>query len=317
MNNDILVVVEHLQNQVLEITYTMLAAARDLAAETGGKVGAVVLGDTCSSLIGELAADYALCIQDPALAEFTSDAYQKALTAVIKEKEPLVVILGNTSIGSDIAGILSAKLNLPLIGSCHHFENGKFVSQTCGGKILVEGQIPDTTSILTLLPGGYKPEEGRGTSPESVEQIVPPPFDDLKVSLIQYHEPETGDVDIASEEILIAVGRGIQTEDNLELAEELAEAMGAAICASRPVVDQGWLPISRMVGKSGKAVKPKLYLAFGISGAPEHTEGITDSQTIIAINTDATAPIFDVADYGVNLDLFDFIEVLTETVEES
>jgi electron transfer flavoprotein alpha subunit len=134
---------------------------------------------------------------------------------------------------------------------------------------------------------------------------------------VGYIEPEAGDVDISTEPILISVGRGIQTEDNIELAEELAEALGGTLCASRPVVDQGWLPTSRLVGKSGLSVKPKLYLAIGISGAPEHIEGITDSEMIIAINTDPTAPIFESANYGAEIDLFDLIEVLTENVEEA
>ena len=117
--------------------------------------------------------------------------------------------------------------------------------------------------------------------------------------------------------MLVAVGRGIQLEDNIELAEELAEVMGGAVCASRPVVDQGWLPTSRLVGKSGYQVKPKIYLALGISGAPEHTEGISGSDTIIAINTDPAAPIFNIAKYGVVEDIFDLVPVLTEKLEES
>jgi electron transfer flavoprotein alpha subunit len=142
------------------------------------------------------------------------------------------------------------------------------------------------------------------------------PLGDLRVELTNYIEPEEGDVDIASESILIAVGRGIQTEDNIELADELAELLNGAVCASRPVVDQGWLPTSRLVGKSGKSVKPKLYLAMGISGAPEHVEGISESETIIAINTDPAAPIFDVAKYGAEIDMLDLMEVMIEQLED-
>ena len=124
-------------------------------------------------------------------------------------------------------------------------------------------------------------------------------------------------MDISKEPILISVGRGISNEDNIELADELAEAIGGVVCASRPVVDLGWLPTSRMVGKSGQKVKPKLYLTMGISGAPEHVEGMTDSEMTIAINNDPTAPIFDYAQYGVEIDLFDFVEVLIEKVNEA
>jgi electron transfer flavoprotein alpha subunit len=132
----------------------------------------------------------------------------------------------------------------------------------------------------------------------------------------EYIEPEAGDVDISTESLLISVGRGIQSEDNIEIAEELAEALGGVVSASRPVVDQGWLPTSRLVGKSGYQVKPKVYLALGISGAPEHTESITGSEVIIAINTDPAAPIFNIAKYGVVEDIFDLVPVLTEKIEE-
>lgn len=182
---------------------------------------------------------------------------------------------------------------------------------------MVEGDLPGPTVLVTMIPGGCKPEEGQSVQPPEITSVSAPTFEDLRVALVSYIEPEAGDVDISIEPILISVGRGIQTEDNIELAEELAEALGGTLCASRPVVDQGWLPTSRLVGKSGLSVKPKLYLAIGISGAPEHIEGITDSEMIIAINTDPTAPIFESANYGAEIDLFDLIEVLTENVEEA
>jgi electron transfer flavoprotein alpha subunit len=141
-------------------------------------------------------------------------------------------------------------------------------------------------------------------------------LDEPRIRLTGYLEPEASDVDISKESILISVGRGIQTEDNIELAEELAELMDGKVAASRPVVDQGWLPTSRMVGKSGQRVKPKLYIALGISGAPEHVEGIVDAEMIIAVNTDPAAPIFDVARYGTEVDVLDLLEELIEQVEE-
>ncbi len=170
--------------------------------------------------------------------------------------------------------------------------------------------------MITVIPGGYKPEDGQS---EGAPEITPFDFSlgDLKVTLKGYVEPEITDVDITKQEVLISIGRGIQTEDNIELAEDLAELLGGAVCASRPVVDQGWLPISRMVGKSGNLVKPKLYLALGISGAPEHVEGMAGAETIIAVNIDPNAPIFDIAKYGAEVDLFDLIDYLIEAVEEA
>jgi electron transfer flavoprotein alpha subunit len=217
----------------------------------------------------------------------------------------------------DVASGLSARLGLPLVSQCRGISpDGKFISQICGGKIMAEGNLPGPTALVTVVPGGYKPEEGRSAEPPKVTPATAPALEGLRVTLAQYIEPEAGDVDISKEPILISVGRGIQTEDNIELAEELAEALGGVVCSSRPVVDQGWLPTSRMVGKSGQTVKPKLYLALGISGAPEHVESITDSELIIAVNTDPAAPIFDVAQYGAEIDMLDLIEVLTEQVEE-
>ncbi len=321
MNKDILVVIEHIRGEVADISYMMIAAARQLAETTEGEVLAALMGSGVENLAGNLAADKVIYFEDPQLADFTSETYQQSLENLISENNLRAVILGHTSIGMEVASLLSAKSDLPIVSSCLRFssDNGsvKFTSQLCGGKILAEGLIPEPTALLTMVPGGYKPEEGQSSTPPQVINAVPPQFVDLKISVKQYIEPETGDVDITSEPLLIAVGRGIQLEDNIEIAEELAEAIGGVVCASRPVVDQGWLPSSRLVGKSGYRVKPKIYLALGISGAPEHTEGIAGSETIIAINTDPAAPIFNIAKYGVVEDLFDLVPVLTEKIEES
>jgi electron transfer flavoprotein alpha subunit len=207
-------------------------------------------------------------------------------------------------------------MSLPLINHCSsmHIEGGslRFVSRICGGKIMTEGEVPEPTALICMVPGDYKAEQGMSEQGPSVESQSPPALAGLRVALSQYIQPDVGDVDISTEPILIAVGRGIQQEANLELAEELAEELGGVLCASRPVVDQGWLDTSKLVGKSGKSVKPKIFLAIGISGAPEHVEGITGSETIIAINTDPAAPIFDVAKYGANEDLFELVPALSE-----
>jgi len=318
MNKDIYTVVEHLQGRVPDISYNMIAAARALANFDGGEVIAVLLGHNVKELATNLAADQVLYIDDPKLAEFTTDAYLKVLANLIEEKQPRAVLFGNTSIGADLASVLSVRLDLPLTYSCQSISDyGQLVSQICGGKIMAESPLSDMTTLITIIPGGYKPDEGQATASPPITQIDTPPLDNLRVTLKQYIEPEAGDVDISKEPILISVGRGISNEDNIELAEELAEAIGGVVSASRPVVDLGWLPTSRMIGKSGQKVKPKLYLALGISGAPEHIEGMADSEMIIAINSDPTAPIFDFAQYGVEIDLFDLVEVLIDKVNEA
>ena len=317
MSQDIFVVIEHLRGQVAEISYVMLAAARQLSQSTGGSVVAVLLGQNSQGLAKDLAAHRVLYVDHTALAEFTSDAYQMALTDLIKEQAPRAVIFGHTSIGMDVASGLSAKLGMPLISSCRSFSaDGKYVSQICGGKIMAEGDLPEPTALITMVPGGYKSEQGQSAQTVAVTTMAAPTLEGLRVMLKQYIEPEAGDVDIAKEPILVAVGRGIQNQDNIELVNELAGALGGAVCASRPVVDQGWLPTPRLVGKSGKHVKPKIYLALGISGAPEHIEGMGESDVIIAINTDPNAPIFNVAKYGAIVDILDLIPSLTERVNK-
>ncbi len=318
MSQDVLVVIEHLRGQVMDISYVMLGAAKALVQSTGGEVVGVLLGHNAQSLASGLAAHRVLYIDDPALAEFSPEPYQAVVASLIKKEQPRAVLLGNTTIGADVASVVSARLGLPLVSSCLRAqEDGRLLLQICGGKVQAEVQLPPQTTLITMIPGGHPAEEGKSAQNPPVATVAAPPVEKLRVRLKQYIEPEAADVDIAKEPILVAVGRGIQRQDNLELAEALAGALGGVVCASRPVVDQGWLPASRLVGKSGKRVKPRLYLALGISGAPEHVEAVMDSETIIAINTDPGAPIFSVAKFGAAVDLFDLVPILTEKAREA
>jgi electron transfer flavoprotein alpha subunit len=321
MSQDVYVVVEHLRGQVSDISYVMLAAARPIAESIGGEVVAVLLGHDAQDLGENFAADRILYFDHPQLSIFSSSAYLSILSDLIRKDTPRVIFFGHTTIGSDVASGLSVRLDLPIVSQClqSSSENGqiKLISKICGGKILAESLLADESTLVTVIPGGYKPEEGQSQKPPEIKTITPPTLEDLPITLADYIEPEVGDVDISKESVLVAIGRGIQTEDNIEIAEEIAQLLGGKVCASRPVVDQGWLPISRMVGKSGKSVKPKLYLALGISGAPEHVEGMSDSETIIAINIDPTAPIFDIAQYGAEIDLFDLVDELIYQLEEA
>jgi electron transfer flavoprotein alpha subunit len=318
MNQDIFVLVEHLRGHVLDISYVMLAAARKLAQGSSGDIVALLMGRDAESLADDLAADRVHYVDHPALEDFSPDAYLAILQQQIQEHMPRAVLFGHTSIGMDLASVLSARLNLPLVSQCRDFsvddDQQRFVSQICGGKIMAEGALPEPSVLVTVVPGGFRPEEGES---ETAPRIIRQPAGELpepRVKLAQYVEPEAGEVDISRARFLVAVGRGLQNADDMELVEELADSLGGAVCASRPIIDQGWLPASRMVGKSGRTVKPKVYLAMGISGAPEHVEGIMASDLIIAVNTDPDAPIFDVAQYGANCDLLDLAEVLSSRV---
>ena len=321
MSKDIYVIIEHIRGQIADISYIMLAAGRQLADVTSGKVVAVLLGHNAQGLATGLAADEVLYVDHPALVNFNPMAYLNVLAGIVSANPPRAVFFGDTSIGGDLAGSLADRLSIPLVSHCLRIRvDGSepyFISQICGGKILAEGILPAPVAMVMFVPGGYKSEQGQSDKTAPVINIAAPSLGDLSVSFLGFIEPESADIDISKESILVSIGRGIQNDSNIELADDLAKALGGVVSASRPVVDQGWLPTSRLVGKSGIKVKPKLYLALGISGAPEHTEAITDCELIVAINTDPNAPIFDLAKYGVTLSIFDVIEVLTEKINQA
>jgi len=242
------------------------------------------------------------------------------LEAVIQEISPRLVLLGSTSVGLDLLSLLSARSGLPCLDNCTRLEvqDGRIMatSQIYGGKVFAEVELPAPTALVAVVPGMFSAEAGKvsgkpGVVPVAVLADLPAP----RTTFRKWIEPPPGDVDITKVPILVSIGRGIQNAENLRMAEELAELLGGAVCGSRPVIDQGWLPLTRQVGKSGMTVKPKLYLALGISGAPEHQEGMKNSELIVAVNTDAGAPIFGVAHFGAVADLFEVVPALTEQIK--
>ncbi len=318
MSNDVLLLAEHLNGKLADITFEMAGKAKQLAAAFGGKAVAVLLGSGAQALAASIGADGVLYIDDPALAEFNPEAYSRVLAALIKERNPRVAMMGNTSVGMDLGAGLSVTTGLPLIAYVNGLaaDSGALVatSQIYGGKIQAEAVPDGEACIVSCLAGAFPAEAGRGSA--SVEQIASPvPLGDLKVKFVKLIQPQGGDVDITQQPILVSIGRGIGGQENIELAQELADALGCAVSASRPITDAGWLPKTRQVGKSGLTVKPKVYLALGISGAPEHLEGMRGAETIIAVNTDPKAPIFDVAHYGATCDMLDLLPALTEKVK--
>jgi electron transfer flavoprotein alpha subunit len=317
---DIAVLVEIQQGEIAPITFELLGGARELAQSTGGEVLAIVLGQEAESYAAKLnVADRILLAEDPLLTNFIPNPYVQILEQVVLAEQPKAIMLGSTSIGIDLATLLSSKLNAPLVQGvvkASATDTGfAITSQLYSGKILADVEVNAPTSVLLTLPGNFHATETAGKA--SVEKVeVATPLDTAGITFEEMILPEAGDVDITQQDVLIAVGRGIQQEDNLEMAEELAQALNGAICASRPIVDQGWLPATRQVGKSGMTVQPKCYLALGISGAPEHQEGMKNANLIIAINSDENAPIFNIAHYGVVTDLFDVAPVLQEKMLE-
>lgn len=317
MAGDIWVLAEHWRGQLSGATHEMLVLGRELASTLAVKVEAVLLGHNARDLGQTLgAADSVLYVDHPALAQPTSEAYAEVLSSLLKERRPKSLLIPLTSLSWDLGALLAAKLGVPFINSCKDIRvvDGN-LQATCllyGGKIEVTASAVGEPMILGVLPGA-RPAEHTEQTP-SIEQVQVMLPETLKVRWTRYLEPETSDVDITDLDVLVAVGRGIGDQEPVALAEELATALGGAVCGSRPVIDQGWLPLSRQVGSSGVHVKPKLYLALGISGAPEHVEGMKDSELIIAINTDPAAPIFHVAHYGIVGDAVDMLTALKEAV---
>lgn len=321
MAGDVYVAVEHLAGKVAEVSFEMLGKGKELAEGLGGKLCAVVLGKEVREIAEACGvADTVFYIENEVLAHFTPEAYAKALATLLKEKEPQITLVSNTSMGMDIAPDVALSLNVPIATNVSgiRIHDGKVLvtSQIYGGKVWAEAEVEGSRCLISVLTGAFPAEKGKTEKAAAVEQI--PAGTDLSTTRIVFKrliEPEAADVDITKEEVLVSVGRGIQDKENISLVQALADTIGCPLSASRPVVDMGWLPKSRQVGKSGVTVKPKIYIAVGISGAPEHIQGMKDAATIIAINSDPKAPIFDVAHYGVVGDLFDIVPALAEKLQ--
>jgi electron transfer flavoprotein alpha subunit len=315
MSGDVFVIVEHRDGAVLDPTYELLGQARVLASAAGGEAVAVLLGSGVAGLAGSLgAAGRVLVVDGPGLASFSPSAYQAALVPLIREREPVLVLVANSGAGMDVAAGLSAALELPLAAYAFDIaidSNGPFVTcQLYAGKIQAKVRFAGGRGIVTAVAGAFPAEAGSIAGSPTVETLAPAASDD-RIRFVDLLRPEAGDVDITRESVLVSVGRGIGDQENIELVEALAAALGGAVSSSRPIADLGWLPRTRQVGKSGLKVKPRAYLALGISGAPEHLEGMRGAELIIAVNSDPRAPIFSVAHYGAVADLLDVVPALT------
>ncbi len=317
MADGILVVAEHLGGKLSDITFEMLGKAKALSGAGGDVTVLLIAGD--ASMAAELgAADTVAIVEGDGLADFNPESYGAALGAAVEAKSPRLVMVGYTAMGMDLASTLAVKRNLPHATFCLDVAIGDSItatSQCYGGKINVTTDLGAGPCVVSMLAGAAPADAGRAEGTPSTESL-PAPASAGKIRFKRLIEPEAGDVDITAQEILVAVGRGIGSKDDIEVAEDLAEELDAAVAGSRPLIDAGWLPKTRQVGKSGLKVAPKLYLALGISGAPEHIEGMKSSATIVAVNSDKQAPIFNFAHYGMVADLFDVCEELTEALQE-
>lgn len=317
--NEIFILVEHRQGKIRDITYEMLGLGENLANQQGTSITAILLGHDVKNFAEDLATRVpkVLVVEDENLRNFNSILYQQTLFSLISKYQPCLLLMGHSAFGMDLAPSLSVEMDFPLVTDCIglSFEDGrlKATRSIYGGKVNANISLRESKGhIATIRPGIFSPkmagEKKGGIVMESspLQGMV-----DVKKFLEYIEAPITGE-DITQAEILISVGQGIGGPEHIPLFEELAKNLGGTISCSRPVVDRNWLPKERQVGISGKTVKPKVYLAIGISGAFQHVTAMQGSDTIIAINKDPRAPIFGVADYGIVDDFQNVIPVLKE-----
>lgn len=327
MADTILVIAEQREGKLNRVSWETVTAAQAIAAETGWSIEAAVFGSGIASIAQEvggkkLAKVYA--VESAKLAKYEPDGTVAALKEFIKQKQPKLVLMPHTYQVRDFAPQLATALGRTLISDSigFHKDGGKllFTRQMFQGKFAADVSFAcDPPHIVTFQSGAFrgdKAEAGAATAPvETVNVQVPDgvvrnqpeaPFKEAKQA-----------VDLTQAEIIVSVGRGIKEQKNIEIAKALADALGGEIAASRPICDSGWLPMERQVGSSGQTVAPKVYLAVGISGAIQHIVGMKGARTVIAINKDAEAPIFEIADYGVVGNLFDIVPALTEEVKKA
>ena len=324
---NILLITEQREGKWNKTSFETLAAAQQIAGETNGRLTGVVIGKGVSALADKLAAtklDEVLLVEHDLLAAYTPDGYTIALTQAIAQAKPDLVLLPHTYQVRDFAPKLAASLGKGMIGDCvaYRHENGKliFVRQMFQGKtvadVVFEGAPP---WFATFQAGAFRADRVVQALAKSPVTSVPVELNaaQIRTKPLEIFREAKQAVDLTQAPILVSVGRGIKAPENIPMAEKLAHLLGGELAASRPICDEGWLPMDRQIGSSGQTVAPKLYLALGISGAIQHVVGMKGSRTIAAINKDQNAPIFEVADYGIVGDLFEIVPALIEELEKS
>jgi electron transfer flavoprotein alpha subunit len=323
----ILVITEQRDGKWNKVSFETLAAAQQIAKETGGSLSAAIVGNQIDAIAAELAGyqlDEIHLVQHELLEKYTPDGFTIALRKLIEQTKPELVLLPHTYQVRDFAPKLAASLGKGMIGDCigHRYEGGRltFVRQMFQGRTNADVVfLGDAPWIASFQAGAYRADLAAKNA--SGKAPIKPFAVELSASQIRtkplelFREAKQA-VDLTQAPILVSVGRGIKAPENIALAEKLAKAIGGELCASRPICDEGWLPMERQIGSSGQTVAPKLYLALGISGAIQHVVGMKGSRTIAAINKDQNAPIFEVADFGVVGDLFEIVPALIEELEK-
>ena len=325
---------QQVDNIVNSIAFELIGKGKDLAADLGTEVTAVLVGSGVKGLADELAeygADRVIVVDDPELKEYRTEPYAHALASVIEKYKPEIFLVGATAIGRDLGPRVSARIHTGLTADCTQLDIGDFPLNPVPGKEQKHNQLlmtrpafggntiatiacPDfRPQMATVRPGVMQKKERQAGVKANIEEFNPgftPNHNYVEILEVVKAVSET--VDIMDAKILVSGGRGMGNAENFKMLEELAEVIGGTVSCSRAVVDAGWKPKDLQVGQTGKTVRPNVYFAIGISGAIQHLAGMEESDIIIAINKDDTAPIFDVADFGLVGDLNKIVPALTE-----
>ncbi|HYW41328.1 MAG TPA: electron transfer flavoprotein subunit alpha/FixB family protein [Bryobacteraceae bacterium] len=321
----ILAVLEQRAGAWNKMSFETLAAAQQIAQELNTTASAAVVGYGVDSLAGEVASkqlDKVYAVEHELLKDYTPDAYAATLRQLIGREKPSVVLFPHTYQVRDFLPKLATSLHRVAVSDVvsHRVENGQLVlvRQLFQGKVNVDVRFAgDAPHFASLQAGAWRADQLAAGS-AAVEKFDPQiSAADIRTKPLDLFRESQRAVDLGAAEIIVSVGRGIKESDNIPLVQQLADVLGAELAASRPICDAGWLPMERQVGSSGQTVAPKMYLAVGISGAIQHLVGMKGSRTIVAINKDANAPIFEVADYGIVGDLFQVVPELIEAIRKA
>ena len=335
----VFVFAQQVDNVISNIAYELIGKGKELAKDLGVEVTAVLVGSDVKGLADQLAeygADKVIVVDDPELKEYRTEPYTHAIASVIKEFKPEIFLIGATAIGRDLGPRVCARIHTGLTADCTKLDIGDFPMNPVPGRETKHNQLLMTrpafggNTIATIACPDFRPQ--MATVRPGVMQKAPkeagkkavvtefnPGFtkNNKYVDILEVVKAVSNTVDIMDAKILVSGGRGVGSPENFKILDDLAEAIGGTVSCSRAVVDAGWKPKDLQVGQTGKTVRPHVYFAIGISGAIQHVAGMEESDIIIAINKDESAPIFDVADYGVVGDLNKIVPVLTQKIKEA
>ena len=318
MAQGVIAITEQRDGKLRKVSFEVISEGRRIADGLSAQLTAVVIGSGCDALAAEIkkfGPDKIVVLDDPALADYRTDAYTPALAEVVKFLDPAVVITGASVQGKDLAARLAARLNAGLVMDCTaiSLQNGviTYTRPMFGGKIMADVQVQGSPQIVAVRPNVMSIAE---SPKESVVEKPTPHLGEVKTAVAEKMMDTSNKIELTEADIIVSGGRG--TGGKFEPIEELAAALGGAVGASRSAVDEGWRAHSDQVGQTGKVVSPTLYIACGISGAIQHLAGMSSSKVIVAINKDAEAPIFSKADFGVAGDIFQILPAVTEAVKK-